>query len=274
MPIHRSFAMLLHRMGDPLQAAVERAVETIWARYSEPLTLDDIADTAILSKFYFSRVFRKLTGTSPGRFLSVVRLYQAKHLLLKTSLNVTEISYLVGYNSLGTFTSRFTRSVGLSPTRFRALALSGYPDLPPPEPPPLPHPQFGAVQGSVSVPTPELPSRIYVAAFKDPIVEGWPIACDVLDTSGEYLLHSLPEGTWHLRMVAVALRDIDPRPWRRRPLCVGEGQPVTVRKGQVLDVELTAREPGCFDLPILLALPELDSWRVPQPALTAPTAGR
>jgi AraC-like DNA-binding protein len=266
--------MLLHRMGDPLQAAVERAVETIWTRYSEPLTLDDIADTAILSKFYFSRVFRKLTGTSPGRFLSVVRLYQAKHLLLKTSLNVTEISYLVGYNSLGTFTSRFTRSVGLSPTRFRALALAGYPDVPPPEPPPLPDPQFGAVRGAVSVLEPDVPCRIYVAAFKDPIVEGWPTACDVLDTTGEYLLHSLPEGTWYLRMVAVAVRDVDPRPWCRRPLCVGASQPVTVHKGQTLDVELRARELCCFDLPILLALPELDSWRVSQPALVAPAANQ
>src|SRR5579859_5367880 len=108
-----------------MQAAIERAIDTMWARYHEPLSLADIADTAILSKFYFSRVFRNFTGTSPGRFLTAIRLSKAKQLLLETSLSVAEISYMVGYNSLGTFTSRFTHSVGVSPARYRALSQAG-----------------------------------------------------------------------------------------------------------------------------------------------------
>src|SRR3954451_12345611 len=97
----------------------------MWSRYNEPLSLDEIADTPILSKFYFSRVFRSMTGTSPGRFLSAIRLFKAKHLLLQTPLSVTEIAYMVGYNSLGTFTSRFSRSVGDSPGRYRAKSQAG-----------------------------------------------------------------------------------------------------------------------------------------------------
>jgi AraC family transcriptional regulator len=272
LPLVRIFCslhLLLRRMGDALQAAVERAIETMWDRYGEPLSLDDIADTAILSKFYFSRVFRTLTGTSPGRFLSVIRLYQAKALLLKTTLSVTEISYQVGYNSLGTFTSRFTRSVGISPTRYRALATSGYPAMTGALPPPVAVAHLGAVRGSVSVPDPEVPSRIYVAAFKDPIVQGLPVACDVLDGPGDYALHALPEDTWHLRVAVVAVRDVDPRPWHRRPLSVGAGQPLVVRKGQTFGVDLHTRRLGAFDLPILLALPELDSWQLPQRSLAA-----
>lgn len=246
----------------------------MWDRYGEPLTLDDIADTAILSKFYFSRVFRTLTGTSPGRFLSVIRLYQAKLLLLKTPLSVTEISYAVGYNSLGTFTSRFTRSVGISPTRFRALALSGYPAMTGPPLAPVAMPQLGVVQGCVSVPEPDVPSRIYVAAFKDPIVQGWPVACDVLESPGDYTLHGLPESTWHLRVAVVAVGDVDPRPWLRQPLSVGASQPLSVRKGQTLDVDLRTRKFCPFDLPILLALPELDSWEMPQRSLAVQAAGQ
>jgi AraC-like DNA-binding protein len=247
-----------------VQAAVERAIVTMWERYEEPLTLDDIADTAILSKFYFSRVFRTLTGTSPGRFLSAIRLHKAKNLLLKTSLSVTDISYQVGYNSLGTFTSRFTRSVGLSPGRYRALARVGLrrDSVRLAGAGPLRRP--ASLHGTVSVPDVGLSTRIYVAAFSDPIAQGEPAACSVLDGPGEFQLSGVPDGVWHLRAAVVALDDVDPLPWKRRPLFIGASQPITVQAGSAPAVDLETR-PFCpFDLPILLALPELDSWQPPQ----------
>src|SRR2546430_14701048 len=85
----------------------------------EPLTVDDMAREALFSKFHFTRIFQRTTGVSPGRFLSALRLQQAKRLLVSTSLNVADISLRVGYNSVGTFSSRFTRSVGLCPTEYR-----------------------------------------------------------------------------------------------------------------------------------------------------------
>src|SRR5215475_14067739 len=100
---------------------VESAISRMWESYGEPLSLSDIAKSAILSRFHFCRVFREATGVSPGRFLSPVRIYQAKRLLVSTSLSVTDISLAVGYNSLGSFTNRFTESVGASPTRFRRM---------------------------------------------------------------------------------------------------------------------------------------------------------
>ena len=78
-----------------------------------------MARAAMFSKFHFSRIFRRVTGVSPGRFLSAIRLQEAKHLLVSTTLNVADISLRVGYNSVGTFSSRFTRSVGMSPTAYR-----------------------------------------------------------------------------------------------------------------------------------------------------------
>ncbi|MCX5209997.1 helix-turn-helix transcriptional regulator [Kitasatospora sp. NBC_00240] len=255
-----------------MQAAVERAIATMWERYEEPLSLDDIADTAILSKFYFSRVFRTLTGTSPGRFLSAIRLHKAKNLLLRTPLSVTDISYQVGYNSLGTFTSRFTRSVGLSPGRYRTLARAGMPREPGAFRSTAAH-RPCAVRGVVDVPDVGLPTRIYVAAFSDPIVQGEPVACDVLDGPGAFRLDGVVEGVWHLRAAVVAMRDVEPLPWNRRPLFIGASRPVTVRAGQAIEVDLETRGFCPFDLPILLALPELDCWQLPQPQLAVRTLG-
>jgi AraC family transcriptional regulator len=102
-----------------LNSAVERAIDCMWERYSEPLSLTDIAGSALLSRFHFSRIFREVTGISPGRFLAAVRIYHAKQMLLSTDIKIEEITYAVGYNSLGSFTTRFTASAGIPPGRFR-----------------------------------------------------------------------------------------------------------------------------------------------------------
>ncbi|WP_246019004.1 helix-turn-helix transcriptional regulator [Saccharothrix australiensis] len=229
----------------------------MWSRYDEPLSLADMADTAILSKFYFSRVFRTLTGTSPGRFLTAIRLSKAKQLLLETSLSVTEISYMVGYNSLGTFTSRFTRSVGVSPARYRALSGEGVLSLSAFPGPARAH-QGGAVCGWVDVPDTGTPVRVYVGAFKDPIAQGLPSACDIRDGAGPYRLDSVPEGQWFIRAAVVAVHDLDPQPSKRRPLLIGAAESITVRAGRTAEADIETRLSRLLDLPILLALPELD----------------
>jgi len=66
--------------------AVDKAVECIWERYSEPLTLTEIAESALLSRFYFARLFRDVTGITPGRFLAAIRIHEAKRLLLSTPM--------------------------------------------------------------------------------------------------------------------------------------------------------------------------------------------
>src|SRR4051794_39844409 len=176
----------------------------MWDRYSEPLSLDEIADSAIMSKFYFSRVFRSMTGTSPGRFLSAIRLFKAKQLLLQTPLSVTNIAFMVGYNSLGTFTSRFSRSVGGSPGRYRAKAQAGGHNVLDMARPPQPG-WTGEVTGSVVVPEDGDHGylRTYIGLFPSPVIEGLPVACDIVDGSGEYTLRSVPAGNWYVRAAAV-----------------------------------------------------------------------
>ncbi|HEV2639944.1 MAG TPA: helix-turn-helix transcriptional regulator [Actinocrinis sp.] len=253
-----------------MQKAIERAIATMWDRYDQPLSLAEVADTAILSRFYFSRVFRTVTGTSPGRFLAAIRLQRAKNILLESTLSVTDISYRVGYNSPGTFTSRFTGSVGMSPTRYRWMSHVGMTPMPEQEPPVrMTAPSaagraFGAVHGRLDMPQTDTPMRIYVGAFNGPIAQGLPVSCDILESSGSFLLNAVPTGTWYIRAVAVAVRDVDPRPWARRPLLVGAGHPVEIRAGLPVKIDITMHPTCTLDLPVLLALPELDSRKVPE----------
>lgn len=243
-----------------MQSAVERVINTMWERYHEPLTLADMADTAIFSRFYFSRVFRSVTGTSPGRFLTAIRLYKAKNLLLQTSASVTEVSYLVGYNSPGTFSTRFTRSVGMSPGQFRELSRVG---IAIPNSAPLATTRPGIVHGWLSAPPTGRSIRTYVGAFDSTIPEGRPRACTMLDSPGPFQLDDLAAGKYFIHAVAVARHELDPRPWARRPLFMASCQPIQVEAARPVRVDVKLRQPRIIDLPVLLALPELDSRRVP-----------
>src|SRR2546421_12747721 len=101
-------------MDDIVRRAVERAIETMQQNLGERLTIDDMARAAMFSKFHFSRVFQRVTGVSPGRFLSAMRLEEAKRLLVSTSFTVAGMSPRVGYNTAATFGSRFRSSVRVS----------------------------------------------------------------------------------------------------------------------------------------------------------------
>lgn len=250
---------------DLRQLAIEQAIATMWSRYDEPLSVEEIADAAILSKFHFSRAFQSLTGTSPGRFLSAIRLLKAKHLLLETPLSATEIALMVGYDSLGAFTSRFRRSVGASPVRYRAKSQAGghrLTDLAPS----APGGWTGAVTGSVTVPDSETVTRTYVGLFASSVIEGVPVSCDlVLDGSGTYTLRGVPAGSWYVRAAAVRTEQVDPRPWARQPQLVGPGEKVTVGPdGCAVKLDIDLRAATILDPPILMALPELDNFQPPR----------
>src|SRR5437870_395167 len=61
-------------MEDVAEQAVLRAIAAMRERLDEQLTVDDLARAAMFSKFHFTRLFQRLTGVSPGRFLSALRL--------------------------------------------------------------------------------------------------------------------------------------------------------------------------------------------------------
>jgi AraC-like DNA-binding protein len=90
------------------------------ARYFEPLGVDDLARAAGLSRAHFSREFRRAYGESPHAYLLTRRLERAAALLRMTDRSVADICFSVGLQSVGSFTTSFTRSYGVPPTGYRA----------------------------------------------------------------------------------------------------------------------------------------------------------
>jgi AraC-like DNA-binding protein len=97
-----------------------RARDLADARYFEPLGVDDLAAAAGLSRAHFSREFRRAFGESPHAYLLTRRLERAAALLRTTDNSVAEICLAVGLTSVGSFTTSFTRTYGMSPTAYRA----------------------------------------------------------------------------------------------------------------------------------------------------------
>jgi AraC-like DNA-binding protein len=97
-----------------------RAKDLVDARYSEPLSVQDMASAAGLSRAHFSREFRRTFGESPHAYLLTRRLERAAALLRGTDRSVASICFDVGLGSLGSFTTSFTRTYGESPTAYRA----------------------------------------------------------------------------------------------------------------------------------------------------------
>ncbi len=97
-----------------------RARDLADARYFERLDVDDLARAAGLSRAHFSREFQRAFGESPHAYLLTRRLERAAALLRSTDHSVLDICLAVGLQSVGSFTTTFTRTYGLSPTAYRA----------------------------------------------------------------------------------------------------------------------------------------------------------
>src|SRR5271169_1482286 len=97
-----------------------RAKDLADRRYAEPLGVDDLACAAGLSRAHFSREFRRAFGESPHAYLLTRRLERAAALLRSTDHSIADVCFSVGLRSVGSFTTCFTRTYGVSPTAYRA----------------------------------------------------------------------------------------------------------------------------------------------------------
>ena len=114
-----------------LLAHLRRARDVADRHYAEPLALQDLADTAGVSKYHFLRAFAAEYGQTPAQYLAHRRVERAQDLLRATNLTVTEICHLVGYTSLGSFSRKFRELVGVSPSSYQArYAETGAPRVP------------------------------------------------------------------------------------------------------------------------------------------------
>jgi AraC-like DNA-binding protein len=97
-----------------------RAKDLADAHYQEQIGVQDMANAAGLSRAHFSREFRRAFGESPHGYLLTRRLERAAALLRTTDYSVLDVCLAVGHQSLGSFTTSFTRTFGMSPTAYRA----------------------------------------------------------------------------------------------------------------------------------------------------------
>jgi AraC family transcriptional regulator len=243
--------------------AARRAIQTMHTHLHERLTLEDLASVAYLSPSHFHRVFCRLIGIPPGEFLSALRLQAARRLLVTTSLSVTDICFEVGYTSTGSFTTRFTQLVGLSPRLLRQRAHAFEP--PPAEPaglcptPPTGMPRKHALLGRISAPM-TFRGTIYVGLFPSPIPQGRPVRCTTLRSPDVYLLHDVPDGVYHLRAAAFPVAaDLHSSLLPDEKLLLGNNaSPLVMRHGQVSgDPDLVLHPPRLTDPPLVMGLPLL-----------------
>ncbi|MEU3256064.1 AraC family transcriptional regulator [Streptomyces sp. NPDC006997] len=215
-----------------MEHAVRHTVTLIRERFGEPLTLDDLARHVMVSKYHLLRVFTRVTGVTPGRFLTAVRLQEAQRLLLSTPLTVADISARVGYSSTGSFTRRFTELVGLSPTQYRRLSLTSVRTTPPAAPYAFAAPT-GWVTGTLHTDGTDLTSAS-VGAFDSSLLQGVPAAWSNTCAPGHFTLPRVPEGTWYIHAVA-----------RTRPTPASTDRVLVATVGPVL---VEGHAPGPLDI--------------------------
>ena len=103
-------------------ALLRRVRDRIDREYAEPLNVEALARGVNMSAGHLSRQFKLAYGESPYSYLMTRRIERAKALLQRGDLNVTEVCFAVGCSSLGTFSTRFTELVGMSPSTYRSEA--------------------------------------------------------------------------------------------------------------------------------------------------------
>lgn len=109
---------------------LRRVRDRIDRDYAQPLDVEELARGAHMSAGHLSREFRLAYGEPPYGYLMTRRIERAMTLLRRGDLGVTEVCFAVGCASLGTFSSRFTALVGVSPSAYRRLAASATDGLP------------------------------------------------------------------------------------------------------------------------------------------------
>jgi len=98
---------------------LNRARNFIDLCYDLPLDLDEISSHACFSRYHFLRLFRQAFHITPHQYLVERRIERAKELLTSDNLRVTDVCFEVGFQSLGSFSSLFRKSVGHAPITYR-----------------------------------------------------------------------------------------------------------------------------------------------------------
>jgi AraC-like DNA-binding protein len=109
----------LHPTAPEVFERLDRARKFIDLCYDLPLDLKEISSQACFSRYHFLRLFRQAFNKTPHQYLIERRIERAKELLTANDLRVTDVCFEVGFQSLGSFSSLFHKSVGHPPITYR-----------------------------------------------------------------------------------------------------------------------------------------------------------
>ena len=104
---------------DGYSMIMQDAVEYINKSYASEITLDSIAKKCSLSRSFFSKKFKEVTGFGFSEYLTLVRIKSAERLLAEGKKNVTDIAFECGFNDSSYFASKFKELIGITPKKYQ-----------------------------------------------------------------------------------------------------------------------------------------------------------
>jgi AraC family transcriptional regulator of adaptative response / methylphosphotriester-DNA alkyltransferase methyltransferase len=104
---------------DIADSIISSAKAIIENEHQNEINLEKLSSNVGVSPFHLQRLFTKKVGYSPRDYLQKIRVGKAKELLIDSSLNNTDVCYVVGFQSLSSFYAVFRKHIGVSPKQFR-----------------------------------------------------------------------------------------------------------------------------------------------------------
>ncbi|NLY18226.1 MAG: AraC family transcriptional regulator [Clostridiaceae bacterium] len=98
---------------------IYKSIEYIRRNYMTKISLDEVASYVYLSPTYFSKIFKEETGMNFNTYLNNVRIDVSKKLLADSSVNMVDISNIVGFEDQSYFSKVFKKITGQTPKKYR-----------------------------------------------------------------------------------------------------------------------------------------------------------
>jgi two-component system response regulator YesN len=111
------------RKGEKSNRIIEKAQVYIRENYRRDISLDEVSRNVNVSPYYFSKIFKEVTGEGFVKYLTAVRIEKAKELLSSTEYSMREIGSMCGYSDPNYFSRSFKKNAGVTPTDYKAARV-------------------------------------------------------------------------------------------------------------------------------------------------------